>query len=70
MDNFMIHDISYITANFHRMCLMLDQFLWGHSSRDCDISCSVCLLRSALLIIKRSLCSKNTDAGSRQTIIL
>ena len=21
------------------MCLMLDQFLWGHSSRDCDISC-------------------------------
>ena len=30
---------SYITANFPRMCLMLDQFLWGHSSRDCDISC-------------------------------
>ena len=27
-------------ANFPRMCLMLDQFLWGHSSRDCDISCS------------------------------
>ena len=22
------------------MCLMLDQFLWGHSSRVCDISCS------------------------------
>ena len=21
------------------MCLMLDQFFWGHSSRDCDISC-------------------------------
>ena len=21
------------------MCLMLDQFLWGHSSRVCDISC-------------------------------
>ena len=21
------------------MCLMLDQFLWGHSSRFCDISC-------------------------------
>ena len=31
--------ISYITANFPQMCLMLDQFLWGHSSRDCDISC-------------------------------
>ena len=22
------------------MCLVLDQFLWGHSSRVCDISCS------------------------------
>ena len=21
------------------MCLMLDQFLWGHSSRVCDIFC-------------------------------
>ena len=21
------------------MCLMLDQFLWGHPSRVCDISC-------------------------------
>ena len=21
------------------MCLILDQFLWGHSSRVCDISC-------------------------------
>ena len=21
------------------MCLMIDQFLWGHSSRDSDISC-------------------------------
>ena len=30
---------SYITANFPQMCLMLDQFLWGHSSRVCDISC-------------------------------
>ena len=29
----------YITANFPQMCLMLDQFLWGHSSRVCDISC-------------------------------
>ena len=34
-----IEHISFITANFHQMCLMLDQFLWGHSSRDCDISC-------------------------------
>ena len=23
------------------MCLVLDQFLWGHSSRVCDISCFV-----------------------------
>ena len=30
-----------ITANFPQMCLMLDQFLWGHSSRVCDISCSL-----------------------------
>ena len=29
----------YITANFPQMCLMLDQFLWGHLSRVCDISC-------------------------------
>ena len=29
----------YITAIFSQMCLMLDQFLWGHSSRVCDISC-------------------------------
>ena len=29
----------YITAIFPQMCLMLDQFLWGHSSRVCDISC-------------------------------
>ena len=30
----------YITANFPQIRLMLDQFLWGHSSRVCDISCS------------------------------
>ena len=35
-----LEHISYITANFLQMCLMLDQFLLGHSSRDCDISCS------------------------------
>ena len=29
----------YITAIFPQMCLILDQFLWGHSSRVCDISC-------------------------------
>ena len=29
----------YITANFPQISLMLDQFLWGHSSRVCDISC-------------------------------
>ena len=34
------HIISYITAtcNFPQMCLMLDQFLWGHLSHVCDIS--------------------------------
>ena len=29
----------YITAYFPQMCLMLDKFLWGHSSRVFDISC-------------------------------
>ena len=29
----------YITAIFPQMCLMLDQFLWGHLSHVCDISC-------------------------------
>ena len=29
----------YITAIFPQMCLILDQFLWGHSSHVCDISC-------------------------------
>ena len=33
-----LEHISYITASFPQLCLMLDQFLWGHSSRDCDIS--------------------------------
>ena len=33
--------LCYITANFPQMCLMLDQFLWEHSSRVCDISCLV-----------------------------
>ena len=28
------------------MCLMLDQFLWGHSSHVCDISCSPCVCQS------------------------
>ena len=27
------------STNFPQICLMLDQFLWGHSSRVCDISC-------------------------------
>ena len=30
--------ISFITNNLPQMCLMLDQFLWGHSSRYCEIS--------------------------------
>ena len=35
----------YITAIFPQMCLMLDQFLWGHSSCVCDISCFPILLK-------------------------
>ena len=34
----------YITAYFLQMCLMLGLFLWGHSSRVCDISCSMSIL--------------------------
>ena len=45
-----LENISYITANFPQMCLMLDQFLWGHLSRDCDISCF--LLKVDMLHIK------------------
>ena len=33
------------------MCLMLDQFLWGHSSRVCDISCFIWHLVTNLFII-------------------
>ena len=36
----------YITAIFPQMCLMLDQFLWGHLSRVCDISCFTPFLAS------------------------
>ena len=34
------------------MCLILDQFLWGHSSRVCDISCLffTCLKKNKSLI--------------------
>ena len=38
----------YITAIFPQMCLMLDQFLWGHSSRVCDISCFLRNFTSAI----------------------
>ena len=49
----------YITANFPQMCLMLDQFLWGHSSRVCDISCSLTfspwkLLERLLEVLEKS----------------
>ena len=37
----------YIIAIFPQMCLVLDQFLWGHSSRVCDISCFQLRNRSA-----------------------
>ena len=36
-----LEHISCFTANFPKMCLMLNQFLWGHSSRYCDFSCSL-----------------------------
>ena len=37
------------------MCLVLDQFLWGHSSRVCDISCSFSVCK--MCVHKR--CQKN-----------
>ena len=40
-----LEHISYITANCPEMCLMLDRFLWGHSSRYCDISCLILISR-------------------------
>ena len=46
--------IFYITANFPQICLMLDQFLWGHSSRDCDISCCTSLHLCPYLVCVRS----------------
>ena len=36
-----LEHISYISANFPQMCLMLNKFLLGHSSRVCDISCYI-----------------------------
>ena len=36
-----LEHISYITAYFPQMYLLLDQFLWGHSSRYCDMSCFI-----------------------------
>ena len=33
--------ISFITNNLPQMSHMQDQFLWGHSSRYCDISCKL-----------------------------
>ena len=42
----------YIIAIFPQMCLVLDQFLWGHSSRVCDISCfKICLTFSQMSLI-------------------
>ena len=39
---FSLYSVRYcITANFPQMCLMQDQFLRGHSSRDCDILVSL-----------------------------
>ena len=33
-----LEHIFFITNNFLQMCLMIDHFLWGHSSSYCDIS--------------------------------
>ena len=33
------------------MCLMLDQFLWGHLSRVCDISCFEWLLKTGFTVM-------------------
>ena len=34
------------------MCLVLDQFLWGHSSRVCDISCFKCYHKAKMYLFK------------------
>ena len=34
-----MQNISFITNNFPQTCLVLDPFLWRHSSRYCGISC-------------------------------
>ena len=34
-----LEHIAFITNKFPQICLMLDQFLWEHSSRYCGISC-------------------------------
>ena len=47
----------YITANFLQMCLMLDQFLWGHSSRVCDISCLIFENRCSVLFQAMDSCA-------------
>ena len=58
----------YIIAIFPQMCLMLDQFLWGLSSRVCDISCyifkqcrswwntALCCISSGSSLIAKSTC--------------
>ena len=40
----------YITAIFPQMCLILDQFLWGHLSRVCDISCFLLFSAASRLV--------------------
>ena len=42
---FCVEHISHIINNFPQMCLMLDQFLSGHSSR--SVACLVLLLTSS-----------------------
>ena len=44
----------YITAIFPQMCLILDQFLWGHSSRVCDISCFFVDSGSVYIVLENS----------------
>ena len=69
----------YIIAISPQMCLVLDQFLWGHSSRVCDISCSVLSLfcgaflrvlpTFAILSLCGCMCSAYLPCGCHGSVI-
>ena len=63
-----LEHISYITANFPQMCHTLDQFLLGHSSRVCDISCLNCITVLAKVTIWKVFL--NDDFDHQQTLTL